>query len=109
MKTHQLIRNELDKTERLRLFRKLRLIAVRKGIPDHEVDDLAQECFQKVWKCLNNRELSCKCGGAFDNAQCQRCSDLPPYSVPLAMLGQWRGFVPSEGCGAERSRPLMDD
>ncbi len=73
MKTHQLIRNELDEKERLRLFRKLRLIAVRKGIPDHEVDDLAQECFQKVWKCLNNRELSCKCGGAFDNAQCQRC------------------------------------
>ncbi len=35
--------------------------------------------------------------------------DLPPYSVPLPMLGQWRGFVPSEGCGAERSRPLMDD
>ena len=27
-------------------------------------------------------------------------ADLPPYSVPLPMLGQWRSFVPSEGCGA---------
>jgi len=27
-------------------------------------------------------------------------TDLPPYSVPLPMLGRWRSFVPSEGCGA---------
>jgi len=27
-------------------------------------------------------------------------ADLPPYSVPLPMLGQRRSFVPSEGCGA---------
>ena len=26
--------------------------------------------------------------------------DLPPYSVPLAMLGQRCSCVPSEGCGA---------
>lgn len=36
-------------------------------------------------------------------------TDLPPYSVPLPMLGQRLPCVPSEGCAAERSRPLMGD
>ena len=34
--------------------------------------------------------------------------DLPPYFVPLPMLGQRRSFVPPEGCGAERSSPQVE-
>jgi len=71
-------------------------IAVRGDVT--KIDDLERLYEQTIQRFGKMDILVANAGGAIGPGTIGL--DLPPYSVPLAMLGLWRSFVPSEGCGA---------